>query len=82
MVGAGIHHGNILVVDRSLQPKHGDIVVAVIHGELTVKRLHKNHSDKTFLMPENPDFKPIKITEEMEVMVWGVVTSAIHEFRR
>ena len=82
MIGAGIHHGNILVVDRSLQPVNGDIVVAVIHGELTVKRLQRHRDGRVLLMPDNPDFQPLEITEEMDVMIWGVVTSAVQEFRR
>jgi DNA polymerase V len=82
MTGAGIHHGSILVVDRSLEPNDGDVVVAVIHGELTVKRLKKQQDGKVFLIPENPEYKPIELTEEMEVTIWGVVTSAIQEFRR
>jgi DNA polymerase V len=82
MVGAGIHPGNILVVDRSLEPKSDDIVVAVIHSELTVKRLLRDKEGKLFFMPANPDFKAIEITEEMGVTIWGVVTSAVQEFRK
>ena len=82
MTGAGIHHGSIMVVDRSLEPNDGDVVVAVIHGELTVKRLKKQQNGKVFLVPENPEYNPIELTEEMEVTIWGVVTSAIQEFRR
>ena len=82
MIGAGIHHGNILVVDRSLEPKDGDIVVAVVNGDLTVKRLQRQRGGKVFLVPENPVYTPIEITEDMDMMVWGVVVSAIHEFQR
>ncbi|MBF0446727.1 MAG: repressor LexA [Magnetococcales bacterium] len=81
MTGAGIHHGNILVVDRSLEAKDGDIVVAVVYGELTVKRLQHTNK-KVWLIPENPQYTPLEITEEMEVTIWGVVTSAVHQFRR
>ncbi|MBF0448369.1 MAG: translesion error-prone DNA polymerase V autoproteolytic subunit [Magnetococcales bacterium] len=81
MTGAGIHHGNILVVDRSLEAKNGDIVVAVVYGELTVKRLQRANQ-KVWLIPENPQYTPLEITEEMEVTIWGVVTSAVHQFRR
>ncbi|MBF0195245.1 MAG: repressor LexA [Magnetococcales bacterium] len=82
MTGAGINHGSILVVDRSLEPNHGDIVVAVIHGELTVKRLKREADGRVFLVPENPDYKPMELTQEMEVTIWGVVTSAVQEFRK
>ncbi|MBF0382293.1 MAG: repressor LexA [Magnetococcales bacterium] len=82
MTGAGINHGSILVVDRSLEPNDGDIVVAVIHGELTVKRLKRYQGGRVFLVPENPDYKPVELTQEMEVTIWGVVTSAVQEFRK
>lgn len=80
MVEAGIRHGSILVVDRSLEPRHGQIVVAVVQGELTVKRLEKRRDGRVFLVPENHTMAPLEITEEMEMAVWGVVTSAIQEF--
>lgn len=78
MIGAGIHPDDLLVVDRSEEPKHGKIVIAVINGELTVKRLHKNRAGVQ-LMPENPSYLPIHITPEMEFQVWGVVTYVIHK---
>lgn len=77
MVNAGIYENDILIVDRSLTPDHGKIVVAVLDGQLTVKRLHKKDG-KLLLMPENPDFKPIEVKEGSEVYIWGVVTSVIH----
>lgn len=77
MTGAGIHSGDILVVDRSLQPKDGSVVIAVLNGELTVKRL-TYLGRKVFLYPENPAFKPIEIKELMDFEVWGVVTNVIH----
>ncbi len=58
MVGAGIHDGDILVVDRSLEPRHGKIIIAAVDGQLTVKRLQKRGS-KTLLAPENKKYKPI-----------------------
>ncbi len=78
MINAGIHSGDILVVDRSLEPKHGKIVIAAIDGQLTVKRLHKE-GNETCLMPENDDFLPIIIEEGSEMVIWGVVTSVLHE---
>ncbi|MDR3476965.1 MAG: translesion error-prone DNA polymerase V autoproteolytic subunit [Gammaproteobacteria bacterium] len=77
MINAGIHENDILIVDRSLQPQHGKVVIAAVDGQLTVKRLHKEN-DKLFLMPENPDYSPLEITEENEVYIWGVVTNVIH----
>ena len=76
MVKAGIHHGDILIVDRSLEAIHKKIIVAVVNGELTVKRIHRIH-DTLFLVPENDTFERIEITEEMDFQVWGVVTHVI-----
>ncbi len=78
MKDAGIHPGDILVVDRSLPPSDRQIVVAMIDGEFTVKRLRKRQR-KVFLEAENPDFKPIEIREEQDMMVWGVVSYIIHK---
>lgn len=80
MINAGIQDGDTLVVDRSLEAKNNDVVVATINGEFTVKRLVYQGS-QPWLMPCNPAFKAIKITEDMESIVWGVVTSVVHKFR-
>lgn len=77
MINAGIHHGDILIVDRSLPPAHGKIVIASVNGELTVKRLHAA-GGKVKLVAENPAYPTIDITEEMEMRIWGVVTNVIH----
>ena len=77
MINAGIHDNDILIVDRSLKPSHGKIVIAVVDGQMTVKRLYKR-SGKLILMPENNHFKPIEITESMTVEIWGVVVTSIH----
>lgn len=77
MIKAGIHHNDILVVDRSLEPANGKIVIASLNGELTVKRLLYK-GDRLYLMPENDDFKPIEITEYTELRIWGVAISVIH----
>jgi len=80
MTGVGINDNDILVVDRSLEPVHGKIIIAAINGELTVKRLVKtDHSCQ--LVAENSNYPPIDITEEFSCIVWGVVTSVIHQFR-
>ncbi|MCP4393009.1 MAG: translesion error-prone DNA polymerase V autoproteolytic subunit [Alphaproteobacteria bacterium] len=78
MIGAGIHEGDILIVDRSLDPANGKIVIAAIDGMLTVKRLLIKDG-KMLLMPENSEFQPIEVNEFSSVHVWGVVTNVIHE---
>jgi len=77
MIGAGIHPGDILVVDRALEPQDSNVVIAVIDGELTVKRISQRKG-KLFLVPDNQAYEPLEIVEEMEFEVWGVVTSVIH----
>ena len=78
MQDAGIFSGDWLLVDRSVEPANGHIVIAAVNGELTVKRLMK-HGGRMQLLPANPKFKPIEITEESEVVIWGVVTLVLHE---
>jgi DNA polymerase V len=73
MLGAGIHPDDVLVVDRSLEASSGRIVIAVVDGELTVKRLHIA-SDGVRLLAENPAYPPIEIKEDAALHVWGVVT--------
>lgn len=80
MIGAGIRDNDLLVVDRSLTPNHHSIVIAVIDGEFTVKRLFKR-GNKIRLLAENPDFPPIDLQDGQELQVWGVVTSVIHRLR-
>lgn len=77
MLGAGIHDGDILVVDRSITANPGKVVIAAIDGELTVKRLVKK-GKKLLLMPENPDYPPIDITSHEDTCIWGVVTYVLH----
>ncbi len=77
MLGAGIHPGDLLVVDRSLEPVDRKVVIAVIDGELTVKRIRMRGS-AILLEPENSDYPPIEIDRDMNFEVWGVVTSVIH----
>jgi DNA polymerase V len=79
MINAGINNNDILVVDRSLEPKHGDIIIAALNGELTVKRLHRKDK-KVTLRPENPDYPEIDIIEETDFLIWGVVTSVVHQY--
>lgn len=77
MTGAGIYPGDILIVDRALEPSSGKVVIAVVDGELTVKRLIIE-GERVFLKPENPAYRPIEIKETMETLIWGVVTNVIH----
>lgn len=79
MRDAGIFDTDIAVVDRSLTPKNNDIIIGIIEGEFTIKRLIIRGSDM-WLYPENKQFQPIKITEHSEFRVWGVVTRVIHSF--
>ena len=78
MEGVNIRQGDILVVDRSKTPATGRIVVAVLDGEFTVKRLLIN-SEGTFLMPEHPAYDPIPISDGAEFQIWGVVIYSIHK---
>jgi DNA polymerase V len=77
MIGAGIHSGDLLIVDRALEPKDGSIIVAVIEGELTVKRLRKRQGVIS-LAPENPEFQTLFPSDETDFTVWGVVIHVIH----
>jgi len=77
MLGAGIHHNDILVVDRSLEPVSGKVVIAVVNGELTVKRLRRN-GDGFSLIAENPDYPDIPLNEESACEIWGVAAYVIH----
>lgn len=81
MIGAGIHHGDLLVVDRSLDARDGDVVVAAVNGEFTVKYLSLRKGE-AWLMPANSSFQPMLITEDMETIIWGVVTSSVHQYRK
>ena len=72
MTNAHIHEGDMLLVDRSLEATHGKIVIAAINGELTVKRL-SCIKGRVQLLPENEKYKPIDITDEQDLVIWGVV---------
>lgn len=77
MKDAGIYDGDTLIVDRSVKLVNGKIIVAVMNGELLVRRFHKNFTS-VFLIPENERFKPINLKEFSDIVVWGVVTYCIH----
>jgi DNA polymerase V len=76
MVDAGIDTGDLLIVDKEKEPKHNQIVLAVINGDYTVKRLLLEEGT-VYLKPENASFKPLKITSFMDFRIWGVVTGVI-----
>jgi DNA polymerase V len=76
MINAGISDKDILIVDRSLEPQNNKIAVCFIDGEFTVKRI-KLEDEGLYLMPENPSYQPIKVTEENELLIWGMVTYVI-----
>ena len=78
MINAGIHDGDLLVVDRSESAGHNRIVIAAVDGELTVKRLIRRRN-RVLLAPENPDYPEIDITEHEYVHIWGVVTYVVHK---
>ena len=77
MINAGIHAGDILIVDRALEPADKKVVIANINGELTVKRI-RIIRDKIYLAAENPRYEPIEISPENGFDVWGVVTCVLH----
>ena len=77
MVGAGIHSGDMLIVDRSLEPSANSVVIARVEGELTVKRIRKR-AKKLFLVPDNCRYESVEVRKEMDFEIWGVVTSVIH----
>jgi DNA polymerase V len=78
MINAGIYPDDILIVDRSLEAVDKKIVIAVINGELTVKRL-RIRSGNPFLEPENDQYQSIEVTPDMAFEIWGVVTNVIHK---
>lgn len=78
MVEAGIFSGDWLLVDKSLEATDGKIVIAALNGELTVKRLSRREG-RVQLLPANPKYAPIEVTEELDMVIWGVVTCVFHE---
>jgi DNA polymerase V len=79
MIGAGIHSGDLLIVDRSVEPMDKSVVIAVQNGELTVKRIRKRRG-KLYLMPDNEDYEAVQIEEGTDFEVWGVVMHVVHSF--
>ena len=81
MEGAGIFDGDLLIIDKSLEPREGAIAVCFIDGEFTLKRIHFEKHDglvtAIWLQPENEQFSPIKVTQDNQFIIWGVVTYTI-----
>lgn len=78
MEGAGIRDGDLLVVDRSLEPKSGRTVIAAVGGELTVKRLARR-GGRTLLVPANPAYPEFDVTDREDLCIWGVEIYAVHK---
>ncbi len=78
MIDAGIHEGDVLIIDNSLEATNGKVIIGALNGEFTVKRL-KKEKEKITLLPENKNYKPVVITPTMDFKVWGVVTYVIHK---
>ena len=76
MIGAGLNNDDLLVIDRSLEPSNNKIAVCFIDGDFTVKRLRVEGTE-VWLQPENPDYPIIKITDENDFIIWGIVTNVI-----
>ena len=76
MIEAGLNDGDLIVIDRSLDPENGKIAVCLIDGDFTVKRIRKE-KNKLYLVPENKKYKSIKINEENQLIIWGIVTYVI-----
>ena len=76
MIGAGLDDGDLLIIDRSLNPESGKIAICFVDGEFTVKRI-KKEKNKIYLMPENKKYKPIEIRENNELIIWGIVKNVI-----
>ncbi len=75
MTGCGIDDGDLLVIDKAIEPQEGNIVVAFVDGEFTLKRFHRDGAEQCiWLMPANEDYPPIKVTPENDFIIWGVLT--------
>ena len=79
MKNAGIEHGDLLVIDKSLEPKNGKIAVCFIDGDFTVKRI-KVENEIVWLVAENENYKPIKVTRDNDLLIWGVVVHVIESY--
>ncbi|MHA7207795.1 LexA family protein [Arthrobacter sp. MDT1-65] len=81
MAGAGISDGDELIVDRALQPRHGSVVIAVLDGELVIRRLHVEGTDEgtaVSLVSAGPAYAPISVADPDDLVIWGVATRCLH----
>ena len=84
MEGAGIFDGDLLIIDKSLEPREGAIAVCFIDGEFTLKRIHFEKYDgqvtAIWLQPENEEFSPIRVTQDNQFIIWGIVVHSVRSF--
>ncbi len=84
MEGAGIFDGDLLIIDKSLEPYEGAVAVCFIDGEFTLKRIHFQREGMqvvaVWLQPENDSYNPIKVTQENQFIIWGIVTHSVRSF--
>ena len=78
MIGAGIYNGDVVIVDRSLQARNNSVIIAVLNGEMLIRRLQILENKKKLLVPETKSLSVIEINDESSFDVWGVVTFVIH----
>jgi DNA polymerase V len=78
MVGAGIHNGDVVIVDRSLEWRNGSVIIAVLNGEMLIRRIEVTEGRRKLLVPETKKLSAIEITDGASFNVWGVVTYVIH----
>ena len=76
MINGGLSDGDLLIIDKSIEPKNGKIAVCFIDGEFTVKRI-KIEKELIWLIPENKNYQPIKVTADNDFVIWGIVTNVI-----
>lgn len=82
MCEEGITEGDILVIDKSIEPEDGDLAVCCLDGDFTLKRIKLTRENKLYLMPSNHNYRPIEVTADNEFMVWGIVLYTIKSNRR
>lgn len=80
MQDAGVYDGDILIIDKSLEPRNGDMAVCFVDGEFTIKYI-KIEKEIVWLIPANDKYKPIKVTEDNDFLIWGIVTYSIKRLR-
>ncbi len=78
MIGSGIHSGDVVIVDRSLEPRNGSVIIAAINGEMLIRRLQMVENGKRLLVPDSKKIATIEISNDGSFSVWGVVTYVIH----